>query len=111
MQVAEILSDLTSFRLCGHTEALALVNAPKTIAPLSSDVSFAARAPPISALVKDAKAAPSPGAEENNADLARAFDLMELHKTVKLRHAEGVDAGLQRARRDVEEVMGTLSQR
>ncbi|KAJ6157468.1 hypothetical protein N7470_005060 [Penicillium chermesinum] len=31
MQVAEILSDLTSLRVCGYNEALALVNAQASI--------------------------------------------------------------------------------
>ncbi|KAI9835178.1 MAG: hypothetical protein M1819_002548 [Sarea resinae] len=44
MQLAEILSDLTSLRVCGHDEALALVNAHKTLSP--STLSSSAPPPP-----------------------------------------------------------------
>lgn len=150
MQVAEILSDITSLRVCvrvasptlhylpkgsgygslpttltranapgggglrswvlnttnipqGQTEALALVNVHKNIAPSSSpdkgDIS-----------TQIAAASASPTQLSKTEDLRRAKELVQLHYDVKSRHANGeVDDALRRAREDVEYVMRALS--
>ncbi|KAJ9312555.1 hypothetical protein DTO271D3_7102 [Paecilomyces variotii] len=92
MQVAEILSDLTSLRACGHNEAMVLVTVHKNIDNAES------RAKP----------------EENqNPDLQRAKDLIDLHYNVKMKHMRGqqpgtVDEGLRKARDDVSRVLREL---
>ncbi|GAD99471.1 hypothetical protein AN2929.2 [Paecilomyces variotii No. 5] len=83
MQVAEILSDLTSLRACNHNEAIALVT-----------------------VHRDGENAESAKAEENQSpDLQRAKDLIDLHYNVKMKHMTGqqpgtVDEGLRKARED-----------
>ncbi|KAJ5780650.1 hypothetical protein N7457_005810 [Penicillium paradoxum] len=96
MQIAEILSDITSLRVCGHNEALALVNVHKNIAGPESTESGSASADK------------SPA--EDNTDLRRAKELVELHYEVKARHASGtVDEELSQARRDVRRILRELS--
>ena len=46
--------------------------------------------------------------DDQDPDLKRAKDLLELHATVKVAHQDGTDAELNRAREDVERVMRTL---
>ncbi|KAJ5766576.1 uncharacterized protein N7511_004192 [Penicillium nucicola] len=90
MQVAEILSDINSLRVCGHNEALALVNVHKKGA--NPESTGAANTP----------------TDQN--DLRRAKELVELHYEVKARHANGtVDEELNRAREDVRRVLRDLS--
>lgn len=42
---------------------------------------------------------------DDDADLKRAKDLLELHAAVKVAHQDGTDPELERARRDVERVV------
>ncbi|KAJ5712713.1 hypothetical protein N7493_009181 [Penicillium malachiteum] len=97
MQVAEILSDITSLRVCGHNEALALVNVNQSNSgSVSGDNSVSAGC----------------GSDElkKKEDLRRAKELVNLHYEVKSRHVNGeVDDGLQKAREDVAEVLRELS--
>ncbi|CAI7592174.1 unnamed protein product [Penicillium pancosmium] len=97
MKVAEILSDLTSLRVCDHHAALALVNAHRisldTSSPSQSDTT-----------------ATDAITSKKNKDLQRAKELVELHYEVKARHVNGqVDADLQKARADVQQVLRELS--
>lgn len=46
---------------------------------------------------------------DNDVDLKRAKDLMELHSTVKTAHQDGTDRGLEEARREVAAVMNRLA--
>ncbi|KAL1974454.1 hypothetical protein VTN31DRAFT_4658 [Thermomyces dupontii] len=91
MQVAEILSDLTSLRACGQAEALALVNVNQP------------------ARVETAQVTAS---EEK---LTRARELVDLHYGVKLKHWNGpgaepkLDAELRFARENVNRVLKELS--
>ncbi|KAJ5472624.1 hypothetical protein N7530_006625 [Penicillium desertorum] len=95
MQVAEILSDINSLRVCGHNEALALVNVHKNLSPDSTESS-------------GALADKSPAGDK--ADLRRAKELVELHYEVKARHVDGtVDEELSQARQDVRRVLAELS--
>ncbi|WEW60002.1 hypothetical protein PRK78_005484 [Emydomyces testavorans] len=92
MKVAEVLSDLTSLRACGHAEALALVNVHRTY---------------------DGSTPEDDSAQGTNPDLQRAKDLIELHKEVKLRHQQYqngglVDKGLRQAREEVSRVLREL---
>ncbi|RAQ54883.1 hypothetical protein AFGD_009556 [Aspergillus flavus] len=96
MQVAEILSDLTSLRVCDYNDALTLVTVhERTPAELS---------PADGRLV----VASQPG-EKTNDDLRRAKELVGLHYEIKARHADGtVDEELARAREDVNRVLREL---
>ncbi|KAL2048429.1 hypothetical protein N7G274_000340 [Stereocaulon virgatum] len=99
MQIASILSDLTSLRVCDHSAALALVSVHKSDAKSSTIGSD-----PDNALKSVSKA-------EDDVDMQRATDLVELHYGVKMSHMEGEDAGLRQARRDVDRVLETLDRR
>ena len=46
---------------------------------------------------------------ENDPDLQRAIDLIELHYGVKEEHVQGRDTGLQQARADVSKVIESLN--
>ncbi|PLB52663.1 hypothetical protein P170DRAFT_423505 [Aspergillus steynii IBT 23096] len=93
MQVAEILSDLTSLRVCDHHDALALVTVNNRIC--------ASRLPselPHSGLTKNED--PQESADD---DLRRAKELVELHYEIKARHVDGrVDGELAQAREEVD---------
>ena len=45
---------------------------------------------------------------DDDPDMQRATDLVELHYGVKMNHMEGEDAGLRQARRDVDKVLEKL---
>ncbi|GAB1213772.1 hypothetical protein ATERTT37_002925 [Aspergillus terreus] len=95
MQVAEILSDLTSLRVCDHQDALALVTVNERIAA------------PVAAEQGDASKAHAK--EPANEDLQRAKELVELHYEIKARHANGtVDDELAQAREQVNRVLREL---
>ncbi|KAF2118453.1 hypothetical protein BDV96DRAFT_643698 [Lophiotrema nucula] len=87
MRVAEILSDLTSLRVCDPAAALALVSAR----PSSKST--------------DAQDTKKP--EEEDADLKRAKDLVQLHYEVKEKQRRGeLGSGLGEARRAVDRAVG-----
>ncbi|PGH28751.1 hypothetical protein GX50_08508 [[Emmonsia] crescens] len=103
MKVAEILSDLTSLRVCGHAEALALVNVYKTTSNSEQQ--------------KHAGQGPSPTSSDSaptaqSEDLRRAKDLVELHNDVTLkqlnRQSGGLNEELRKARQDVDRVLREL---
>ncbi|KAJ5288734.1 hypothetical protein N7478_001764 [Penicillium angulare] len=96
MQVAEILSDVTSLRVCGHNEALSLVSANHSIAGPNDSTA-------------------NNGVEQSGSDmkrqedLRRAKELVKFHYEVKSRHANGeVDDGLKNARQNVDQVLKEL---
>ncbi|KAJ5377291.1 uncharacterized protein N7496_004700 [Penicillium cataractarum] len=96
MQVAEILSDLTSLRVCGHNEALALVSAPLASAKDTS--------------AESELVATSDGQAIKQEALQRAKELVQLHYEVKSRHVNGeVDDELRQAREDVYRVLRELA--
>ena len=45
---------------------------------------------------------------QDDPDMQRAMDLVELHYGVKMNHVQGEDAGLKEARKDVEAVLTRL---
>ncbi|KZF25918.1 hypothetical protein L228DRAFT_264355 [Xylona heveae TC161] len=94
MQVAEILSDLTSLQVCGHDEASALVNAHKTLGNAKAEK------------IENQTQMLDP---RDDPDLQRANDVMELHAAVKLKHSHGVDEALQRSRADVRRILSSLT--
>ncbi|KAI4099171.1 MAG: hypothetical protein LQ339_006112 [Xanthoria mediterranea] len=96
MQIASILSDLTSLRVCDHNAALALVS---TRAPASDSST------PKSTHHHTTK---SSHGVEHDPDLERALDLIELHQGVKMTHVQGQDQGLTQARKDVDTVLAEL---
>ncbi|KAJ5668483.1 uncharacterized protein N7477_007053 [Penicillium maclennaniae] len=103
MQVAEILSDITSLRVCGHYEGLNLVNVNKNVAGTDvSDTRVASTENPTAGADK---------AEQAKKDnLRKAKELVELHYEVKSRHANGeVDQELRQAREGVERVLRELA--
>ncbi|MCJ1402770.1 hypothetical protein MMC11_005991 [Xylographa trunciseda] len=105
MQVAEILSDLTSLRVCDHEAAIALVTSYETIDTQNkqsdnSNVSIVR--PTVSrtgSVLKDA---------QDDPDLQRAVDLVDLHYGVKEKHKQGTDMELQKARQSVRRVMESM---
>ncbi|MCJ1468252.1 hypothetical protein MMC07_006880 [Pseudocyphellaria aurata] len=131
MQIAAILSDLTSLRVCDHAAAMSLVTAkPK---PQSSP------SPPRPSSSSSSSSFNEKEEEDEDVDLRRATDLLELHYGLKMRYvqqqggagagAAGAGAGaagaggglrgervrgekdkmdLKQARRDVEEVLTRL---
>ncbi|KAI9878256.1 MAG: hypothetical protein M1830_001435 [Pleopsidium flavum] len=114
MQIASVLSDLTSLRACSHDAALALIHSTSTstttlpIVPTSSSSTLK---PETQGTAKPPTSTLAPGEEEEeeeDPDLQRALDLVELHSSVKVKHLQGMDLGLQRARGDVSEVLRKL---
>ncbi|KAB8204475.1 hypothetical protein BDV34DRAFT_197553 [Aspergillus parasiticus] len=96
MQVAEILSDLTSLRVCDYNDALTLVTVHE-------------RAPAEPSPADGSLVAASQQGEKANDDLRRAKELVDLHYEIKARHADGtVDEDLARAREDVNRVLREL---
>ncbi|MCJ1478488.1 hypothetical protein MMC13_007168 [Lambiella insularis] len=115
MQIAEILSDLTSLRACEYEAAIALVSSYQTLdsdphassstpqkyldehsTEKKSDASTRPRAAHRTSLLEYAKDDP---------DLQRAIDLVDLHYGVKEKHKNSVDMSLQKARQDVQRMM------
>ncbi|KAJ4287222.1 hypothetical protein N0V90_012620 [Kalmusia sp. IMI 367209] len=87
LQLAQILSDLVSLRVCDPAAALALVSARPNA---SSSVSN-----------------PAEVKEETDVDIKRAKELVELHYTVKEAHRRGeLGAGLEEARASVARAVG-----
>ncbi|KAG8526934.1 uncharacterized protein KY384_008363 [Bacidia gigantensis] len=86
MQIASMLSDLMSLRVCDYSAALALVSAHK-----------------------DKSGQQKAEAElEQDKDIRRVRDLLELHYGVKVKHQQGDDEGLRQARVEVEVVLREL---
>ncbi|KAI4277603.1 MAG: hypothetical protein LQ337_001626 [Flavoplaca oasis] len=96
MQIASILSDLTSLRVCDHNAALALVS---TRAPASDSITPNAIQPFKSKGDHKTK---------NDPDMERAMDLIELHQGVKMAHVRGQDQALTQARKEVDAVLAEL---
>ncbi|KAK5109773.1 hypothetical protein LTR62_006505 [Meristemomyces frigidus] len=88
MIVTEMLSDLTALYIADPKAAIALVNAHKPEASGST--------------------APVTGIQEDDADLRRAKDLVQLHAEVKVAHADGADRELNEARNVVAKVLRDL---
>jgi hypothetical protein len=117
MRVAEVLSDLTSLRVC-------VMLPPRRLYPASSRLTSQQEPAAAQALVSARPSLPASSVEavkaktaalrkqsatEGDADLQRAKDLIDLHYKVKVTHANGtVDEGLESARRDVGEVLRGL---
>lgn len=105
MKVAEILSDLTSLRVCEYKDALALVTVNKRI-PLdleSSEIPHGG--------ISDAQGTSQEQESQiQNTDLERAKELVDLHYMIKEKHKEGnVDEDLARLRSDVNRVLRELN--
>ncbi|KAI4247746.1 MAG: hypothetical protein L6R40_001332 [Gallowayella cf. fulva] len=96
MQIASILSDLTSLRVCDHNAALALVSTRAPAADTQASES------------SKQEDAPTPQRAANDPDMQRAMDLMELHRGVKMKHVQGEDQELIQARKHVDAVLAKL---
>ncbi|KAJ5917832.1 hypothetical protein N7454_010207 [Penicillium verhagenii] len=104
MQVAEILSDITSLRVCGHNEALSLVNANQSLAETSATETSN------SSTVNASHDAPETQLNNKQDHLRRAKELVKLHYEFKSRHSDGeVDSALRKSREDVEKVLAELA--
>ncbi|KAL8944163.1 MAG: hypothetical protein Q9216_000587 [Gyalolechia sp. 2 TL-2023] len=97
MQIAAILSDLTSLRVCDHSAALALVS---TRAPASDPLTTESLKPDLAA---------NDHRRGSDLDMERAMDLMALHHGVKMKHVQGENRELVQARKDVDAVLAKLS--
>jgi hypothetical protein len=112
MRVAEVLSDLTSLRVCvrpsssSHNTPLLT---PLKQEPAAAQALVSARpSPPSSSVdaVKQKTAAIQKESKDEDPDLQRAKDLVDLHYAVKASHGRGsVDKSLEDAKRDVERVL------
>ncbi|KAI9765100.1 MAG: hypothetical protein M1840_007807 [Geoglossum simile] len=100
MKIAEVLSDLNSLRVCGPDEALALVNAFRTVGE-PSETQSSSNTPRIGG--NSTKLT-----DESDPDLRRAQELLILHPTVKAQHARPFNPGLESARRDIGAIIGRL---
>ncbi|KAF2459848.1 hypothetical protein BDY21DRAFT_369781 [Lineolata rhizophorae] len=101
MRVAEILSDLTSLRVCDPSAAFALVSAR----PSPSRISAAEKQPDFSE-----QSELTTGAEDDDEDLRRAKDLVELHYKVKVGHADGrLDHELAEMRESVQKAVAKMA--
>ncbi|KAK5677735.1 hypothetical protein LTS10_009618 [Elasticomyces elasticus] len=89
MRVAEILSDLTTLYLADPKAALALVTARDAEDGLSRKETDARH-------------------EDDDPDLKRARDLVQLHAEVKVAHQDGTDKELNEAREAVAKVLREL---
>ncbi|KAI7084518.1 hypothetical protein KC356_g6642 [Hortaea werneckii] len=84
MQLAAFLSDLTSLQVCDPKAAMTLV----TTRPSNVDTAEADTDP-----------------QDNDQDLKRAKDLLELHTSVKVAHQDGSMSGLNDARDAIAKVL------
>ncbi|PYH47959.1 uncharacterized protein BP01DRAFT_354490 [Aspergillus saccharolyticus JOP 1030-1] len=99
MQVAEILSDLTSLRVCDYHDALALVT---THERLDSQA--------VEGQSQPGSREQTPALQMEKDQLRQAKELVALHHDVKARHARGtVDEELTALRVDVQRVLLELS--
>ncbi|OJJ60844.1 hypothetical protein ASPSYDRAFT_42641 [Aspergillus sydowii CBS 593.65] len=91
MNVAEVLSDLTSLRACDYNDALNLVTVNERLTA--------------------SETAPKPvQAEATNEHLRLASELVELHHEMKAVHKDGrVDDQLRRGREEVNRVLRELA--
>ncbi|KAL1651281.1 hypothetical protein SLS58_000620 [Diplodia intermedia] len=116
MQIAEVLSDLTSLRVCDPAAALALVSATTTTTTSSSSTNPATElkstttggneAPPENDNNNNNKTArekgdDDAGEEEEDVDLRRARDLLTLRTVFKQESGAGLAAELGRWREEV----------
>ncbi|KAG9188265.1 hypothetical protein G6011_02188 [Alternaria panax] len=96
MQLAEILSDLMSLRVCDPAAALALVSARDTN-PDTTSLDTAAKPTATNSATDD----------EQDPELKRAKDLLKLHYEVKEAHKKGeLGRGLEEARSLVRKAVG-----
>ncbi|EUC37432.1 hypothetical protein COCCADRAFT_22977 [Bipolaris zeicola 26-R-13] len=99
MQLAEILSDIVSLRVCDPAAALALVSARPDSSPSTTTQDTTAPAEP--------NTTPTTQQDESDPDLKRAKDLLKLHFEVKEAQKRGeLSRGLEEARAMVERAVG-----
>lgn len=92
-KLTQTQSNQSPFHIQGHNEAIALVTVHKNI--------------------DNAESSRAKSEENQNPDLQRAKDLIDLHYNVKMKHMRGqqpgmVDEGLRKARDDVSRVLREL---
>ncbi|PYI33677.1 hypothetical protein BP00DRAFT_423834 [Aspergillus indologenus CBS 114.80] len=101
MQVAEILSDLTSLRVCDYNDALALVTIQERLDSRPAEIQS-----------QPSNREETPALQTEQDQLRQAKELVELHHDVKARHALGtVDEELAKLREDVRRVWLELKPR
>ncbi|MCJ1326699.1 hypothetical protein MMC10_003364 [Thelotrema lepadinum] len=108
MKVAEILSDLTSLRVCDHEAAMALVSCrPGGEEQAKSEKSENEGAGKSATPSRNLSGLEGHG----DPDLQRALDLVDLHYGVKEKYSQGTDMSLEAARSGVNKVLQDLQQR
>lgn len=118
MRVAEFLSDLTTLRpevcVCRPRPPLPFLSSKRFHTTNHQNESDSVWKDQKSALSlvslrpDSATAKPNDDNSEEDKDLKRARDLLDLHSTVKLAHADGRDRELMRAREEVGRVLEGL---
>lgn len=112
MQIASILSDLASLRVCVCYTTIPLLLELRQTKPFQQDHSAAlalvsVHRPTRTSVTADGDRELSVKAMAD-LDMERAIDLVELHYGVKMKHMQGEDAKLMQARRDVDMVLEKL---
>jgi len=114
MKLAQVLSDLSSLKVCDPNAALSLVSARPSAPGASNASSVEAVKARTDALLKarTGEAPFSRGEELQDADpdLQRAKDLVKLHYAVKVKHVNGgrIDEALEDARHAVQVAVGEM---
>ncbi|KIW71445.1 hypothetical protein PV04_03613 [Phialophora macrospora] len=109
MQIAAFLSDLKSLSICSHEAALALVKPPAP-AEAEAEVEATEATAPKKSEAQLSHFHSSGSDTGRDKDLQRVNELVSLHYDVKLKYLEtGPDPELERAGRDVDEVLAALS--
>ncbi|KAF2836347.1 hypothetical protein M501DRAFT_1019143 [Patellaria atrata CBS 101060] len=89
LTVAQILSDINTLRVCDPSAALALVSIRPGDGSEQSTSTIQSK-------------------DDDDQDLRRARELVELHQTVKIAQREGLDRELREAREEVRRVVAEL---
>lgn len=107
MQVASVLSDLTSLRVCVSFILCRFVSGHRI-----TEYQDHAAALALVSVHKDAHQGPTAnmGASED-VDMKRATDLLDLHYGVKLGNEQGTSEVLRKARKEVQEVTKEMDER
>jgi hypothetical protein len=101
MQLAEILSDLVSLRVC----VLHFPQTPPYLRTANTNIQDPNAALALVSARPQRAESPPAAIDDQDPDLTRAKDLLKLHYDVKEKHKRGeLSRGLEQARRDVERV-------
>ena len=109
MQVASVLSDLTSLRVCVRLPGLvAFTSEPASVKTDSYLQEHSAALALVSVHKQGSDKQSSTEKEHSDEDMRRAIDLTRLHYGVKMKYKQGDDESLRQARRDVDSILRNL---